>query len=317
MNSKTQELTYGAMLIAVFGVLLLLNRQTGGLFEELFVYIFPIPMTAYSAKYGLRSGIPVFIGMSLITIFCGSFTAIFYATTAALLGLVFGACLYHHADMTHTLILVMVLSAVFNLLSTIVLANLFGYNLNEEIAQMQNMMNEAMAKAGVAMPENVFTYNYLKRLMIISMVFLGVIQGFMIFEISLLVLKRLRFPVQRPKALRAYYPPKWSGYLGLAGTILYLFTFGRGEAGGLAETLGQTLGVCGYLFLTCFGLLALCLVVKAYIVNSKILALLICTFAMLCFPLPLAFLGFFYISGSLHESVLQKLAEREGQSTVR
>ena len=64
------------MLIAVFGVLILLNRQTGGLFEEAFVYIFPLPMTAYSAKYGLRSGVPVFIGMVMITLFCGSFTAI-------------------------------------------------------------------------------------------------------------------------------------------------------------------------------------------------------------------------------------------------
>ncbi len=39
-------------------------------------------------------------------------------------------------------------------------------------------------------------------------------------------------------------------------------------------------------------------------------------FAMLCFPLPLTFLGFFYISGSLHESVLQRLAEREGQKAA-
>ena len=34
MNSKTQKLTFGAMLIAVFGVLILLNRQTGGLFDR-------------------------------------------------------------------------------------------------------------------------------------------------------------------------------------------------------------------------------------------------------------------------------------------
>ena len=144
MNSHTQKLTFGAMLIAVFGVLILLNRQTGGLFEEAFVYIFPLPMTAYAAKYGLRSGVPVFIGMVMITLFCGSFTAIFYAITAALLGLAFGACLHHHVDTTRTMILVMILAAVFNLLSTIVLASLFGYDLNREIAEMQSMMSQAM-----------------------------------------------------------------------------------------------------------------------------------------------------------------------------
>ncbi|MBQ7536311.1 MAG: DUF2232 domain-containing protein [Stomatobaculum sp.] len=307
MNSKTQKLTFGAMLIAVFGVLILLNRQTGGLFEEAFVYIFPLPMTAYAAKYGLRSGLPVFIGMVMITLFCGSFTAIFYATTAALLGLAFGTCLYHRVDSTHTMILVMVLAAVFNLLSTIVLASLFGYNLNQEITEMQTMMTTAMEKAGMVMPENVFTHDYLKRLMIISMIFMGIIQGFLIFEISLMILKLLRFPVQKPKPVREFYPPKWSGYLGIVLFMLYLFTFGRNEETP-AATIGQTFGVCGYLYLTCFGAIALNLIIKAYISRSKLLSVLLCIIALVIFPLPLCFFGFFYITGSLHESLLQRLA---------
>ena len=306
MNSNTQKLTFGAMLIAVFGVLILLNRQTGGLFEEAFVYIFPLPMTAYAAKYGLRSGVPVFIGMVMITLFCGSFTAIFYAITAALLGLAFGACLHHHVDTTRTMILVMVLAAVFNLLSTIVLASLFGYDLNREIAEMQSMMSQAMEKAGVMMPENVFTHDYLKRLMIVSMVFMGIIQGFLIFQISLMVLKSLRFSVQKPKPVREFFPPKWSGFLGLGLFLLYLFTFGRNE-GTLAETIGQTFGVCGYLYLSCFGAIALNLLVKSYVSRSGLLSVLLCILALLIFPLPLTFLGFFYITGSLHESLLQRL----------
>ena len=58
MNTKTQELTFGAMIVAVFGVLLLLNRQTGGMFEGFFMFIFPIPMVAFSAGHVLcRHGI--------------------------------------------------------------------------------------------------------------------------------------------------------------------------------------------------------------------------------------------------------------------
>ena len=41
MNTKTQELTYGAMIVAIFGVLLLINRQTGGFLEGVFMFIFP------------------------------------------------------------------------------------------------------------------------------------------------------------------------------------------------------------------------------------------------------------------------------------
>lgn len=35
MNIKTRKLTFGAMVVAIFGVLLLLNRQSGGLFSDL------------------------------------------------------------------------------------------------------------------------------------------------------------------------------------------------------------------------------------------------------------------------------------------
>ncbi|MBQ4148109.1 MAG: DUF2232 domain-containing protein, partial [Clostridium sp.] len=103
-NSKTQSITYGAMIIAIFGMLLLLNRQTGSFFEEVFLYIFPIPMVAYSAIYGWKRSIPVFIGMCLISFLCGTFTSIFYAISQAFIGLAFGTSLNHRRDMTRTLL---------------------------------------------------------------------------------------------------------------------------------------------------------------------------------------------------------------------
>ena len=56
-DSRTQELTYGAMLIAVFGVILVLNRQTAGLFEELIFFILPIPMTIFTIRYGRKDSL--------------------------------------------------------------------------------------------------------------------------------------------------------------------------------------------------------------------------------------------------------------------
>lgn len=43
-NNETLKITTGAMIIAIFAMLLLLNRQTGAFFEEMFIYILPIPM---------------------------------------------------------------------------------------------------------------------------------------------------------------------------------------------------------------------------------------------------------------------------------
>ena len=102
-NRNTIRITTGAMIIALFTLLLLMNRQTGGLFEEMFIYILPIPMVIYAAKYGWKSGLLVFAGMAVFSFFFGNFASIFYSISSALLGLVFGTCLYYKRDMTKTM----------------------------------------------------------------------------------------------------------------------------------------------------------------------------------------------------------------------
>ncbi len=98
MNENTQKLTFGALLVAVFGVLLLLNRQTGGMLEGTFLFLFPIPMVAFSAKYGWKDSIPVFVCTVLISIFCGIFTSAFYAASQSFIGVVYGSCLHAKRD---------------------------------------------------------------------------------------------------------------------------------------------------------------------------------------------------------------------------
>ena len=95
MNENTQKLTFGALLVAIFGVMLLLNRQTGGMLEETFLFLFPIPMVAFSARYGWKDSLPVFACTVLISIFCGIFTSAFYAVTQSFIGVVYGLSLIH------------------------------------------------------------------------------------------------------------------------------------------------------------------------------------------------------------------------------
>ena len=149
MNTKTQELTFGAMIVAVFGVLLLLNRQTGGMFEGFFMFIFPIPMVAFSAKYGWKDSLPVFVCTILISFLFGTFTGMFYAVGMSFVGMVYGSCIKSDRDMNRTLILVMILSAAIELLCTVALATFAGFDLNADIMAMQESMNTMLAQAGV------------------------------------------------------------------------------------------------------------------------------------------------------------------------
>ena len=182
------------MIVAIFGVLLLVNRQTGGMFEGFFMFIFPIPMVAFSAKYGWKDSLPVFFCTILIAFLFGTFTGMFYAIGMSFVGMVYGSCIRSGRDMNRTLILVMILSAAMELLCTVALATFAGFDLNADIMAMQETMNTMLAQAGVDTSTGILSYDYLRRMYIISTGFVGAMEGLIVYYLSYAILKKLRYP---------------------------------------------------------------------------------------------------------------------------
>lgn len=321
-NNKTQEITFGAMIAAVFGILLLLNRQTGGMLEEVFLFAFPIPMVAYAARYGWKKSLPVYVVTVLIAVLCGTFSGFFYAASESFIGMAFGTMLNRKKDPGKTLLLVMVLSVLANILSTVVLASLFGINLQADLKEMQSMMvgmmekvygTPEMAAAGVDasqmidMVKQVFTLDYLLRIYIISMILLGVIQGLIIYELSLLILRKLKFQVQKPQPLLEFYPPVWSGAVALTAFLCYFISMMYPLQNQSVANAVQTLGTCGYLYLVCFGIIGGAGYLHRRMGMPKVLAVILPVICMFTLPYVLAVVGFAYVSLSMHDKILGKL----------
>lgn len=300
MDKKSLKITTGAMVTAIFGVMLLLNRQTGNLLQDIFIFIYPVPMVAFAAMYGVKSGIPVLMAMSLLSFLFGDFTSVFYAVTQAVTGLIFGGCMYHKTDMTKTLLVVMILSAVVNLLNTVVLGFLFGIDINQEIAEMQQMMNTVFDQAGVVMPENILSDNYLKQMIVVSMILFGILQGFIVYQLSLQILRRLRFPVQKPGSIYMYAPPIWTGYLALACFFVYGIRMAQPFENEVLQNTVLTAGMLGYFYLICFGFIAVMLFFKTRFPKRKILRAAVCILGIFLFPLGEMTAGFVYIVGRHH-----------------
>ena len=291
MNENTQKLTFGALLVAIFGVLLLLNRQTGGMLEEV-----------------------------LISIVCGIFTSAFYAITQSFIGAVYGSCLHAKRDSNKTMLLVMGLSAVSNLLSTIVLASLFGINIQEDLQMMQTTMRQMIEKAGVNMTpqqmqsiELLLQKDTLMRIFIVSMIFMGVVQGFIVCQLSLLILRRLRFQIQKPAPITSYYPPRWTGFIALLVFVLYSSTLAMPEMSGRQEIIrvaGQIGALCAYMYLLCFGFIAILFLLRAYGPGSRLLNIIIALAGFFVFPQLFMILGCVYISTGFHDWVVNKMGER-------
>ena len=309
-QSDTQKITMGAMIIALFAILLIINRQTAGFFEGFFIYLLPIPMVAYASQFDIKSSFAVFFGMAFISFFFGTVTSIFYALTAALLGLIFGTRLRLKKDLTVTMFIVMGLSALFTIISTIALASVFGYDLNADVAEVQNMMSRAFSITGGGSAEaeaytaqilSVFSADFLKRMMIISMGVMGLLDGFIIYHLSLLVLRRLRVPVPAARPVSSFYPPRWTGWVAFLG-----YVFSSGSITGnkfIFPTLAsaQTVWICTYLFLYFFGILAIAGIIRKFLTRKAVPVVLLTILFILLFAFAVPYLAFAYISFGFHE----------------
>ncbi len=305
MNSRTQKLTYGAMIVAIFGVMLLINRQTGNFFAELLMFILPIPMVAYSARYGFRDSIPVFICTVLISFLYGGFNIIFYSVSASVTGTVFGTCLHRKVSAGHTMLLVMVMSAISNVLSSVVLLSFYGMDLTTEITAMQTEMGTIFEQANMAETAGqILTYDYLVRMYVISMIVLGIVQGFLVYELSLILLRKLKYPVPKPQPISSFYPPKWTGYLALMLFIMYYFSMAVQWNNDYIKNALMSAGTCGYLYLVIFGAVAATLFFRMRTQVPKVFSILLIVLCMFTFPYLLLILGYLYLSGNLHDRLL-------------
>lgn len=325
MNQKTRQITYGAMLIAIFAIIMLLNRQTGGLLDNVTLYILPIPIAVYAVLYGGRPGSAVFACMCIVSFLFGGYTSIFYGISAALIGLVYGICLHRKADMTRTLILVVAMTVVTELVSLVLIAAVSGIGIEADIQYMQEILNQTAEQYGMELPETLIGSSSLRRLLLLAVTAQGALEGFVINGLTILVLRRLRIPAPSLTPVTSVYPPAWTGLL--AGGLWLLYTavlnqqvaIERGLADGTVDSflnrcintpyvaaVLQIVGMACWLYLAVFGAIALSMILRKYVTKSKAGVAILAVIAFMMFSNLLVWVGIFYISGTLHDRLLDR-----------
>ena len=304
------------MIVAIFGVLLLVNRQTGGMFEGFFMFIFPIPMVAFSAKYGWKDSLAVFVCTVLIAFLFGSFTGLFYAISMSFIGMVYGSCIHAKRDMNRTLILVMVLSAAAELLCTIALATVAGFDLNADIMAMQDAMNQVFEQAGVDVTSGILTYDYLRRMYIVTTGFVGALEGLIVYYLSYAILKKLRYPIRKPQPLTSYYPSKISGVIALILIFVYAYSVARPFSNPTAQNILQSAGMCGVIYLIFFGFIALIMVCSVYLHLPRAVGVILTLFLTMAISYVPMLAGYLYISGNLHRMLDDRMSEMSENRSI-
>ncbi len=299
---------------AIVGVLILIDRQFAGMFEEMLLFLVPMPMVFYSFKYGLKDSWVVFAAICILAFILGTPQMLFYISSESFLGLIYGSGI-HSGVKSEKLVLAAMLIGVFvNLISTVIFAAFFGYDIPTEIAQMETMMTETFDKAGVQLPSTINMPQFIMTVIIISAVVMGILQGYITHVLSRVMMKRMHFNVEKAKPLAEYFPPKWTGYLGFAGFMAYYYTVFRPFSDSTIQMAVQAVGMCGFMYLLCFGYIGLIVIINLRNPVMKTLFKILVFLMMFSAPQGLVFAGFLYITTDVHQKLLEGVQYNAGKN---
>jgi uncharacterized protein YybS (DUF2232 family) len=223
MKHKTvRMITEGAMMLALTGVFLLINRATGAVLDAFLAFVMPLPAIFYIAKYGFKQGLVLSVAMALLGLMLASPTSLFYLITAIVVGLAYGTGIHRDKDNLWLILVTTVLTAISFFIEMVILANLFGYDFRLEAGLVVKSLNDA----GITgLPANIETL--ILSIYPVVMGFTALLQSILTHIFAVLLLSRLKIKPRKMKPLNELQLPMPIAIILAAGlfanTLLPLF----------------------------------------------------------------------------------------------
>lgn len=304
MNHNVRKITEGAMMCALYAIVLLINRQTGGMIEYYFLFALPIPLVVYSARYGFKSSLVVCTSVFFVSFMFALPETWFYVITSMFVGTTYGSLVRKKVKNGILLTLTTSVSVIFTVLTTVVFASFFGFNVSEELMIYEQLINEMMQGTSAQLPMTVG--KFVMIIFALATVLTGVMEGILVHVLSNVLLRRLKIEVHKIQPLSNWNSPKWAGYL-----AFIVFSLGSFSSYVTINETMQTvlliamtmamlyLGIFGYIGALMFGMVKW---------NKNIAVYLILMFFLIpTIVIPvLCGVGFLYISTDLKQNLIKE-----------
>ena len=88
MNNKIKEITIGAMLVGLFGVLGLVNLYSAGAIDIVFSVLITIILATYGYKYNVKTSLLVILATGIVLFIIGNLYFTVYTTLTMFIGLI-------------------------------------------------------------------------------------------------------------------------------------------------------------------------------------------------------------------------------------
>ncbi len=320
MNKDIRKITDGAMMAAIVGVILWVDRFTGGTLVSMLLFLFPLPLLFYSAKYGWRDSLPVLAAVFFLLFIFGNFANIYFGTCASAVGIVYGDGVKKGNSSRKLMAKAIIGSILTEMLAFVFLASIAGYSLSNSVDEMQQMLQEVVSLVGEGQPSQtgdqltqalgMFTNPSTMTTMVLnSTVLLGVMEGALTHAFSRIVLGRMRVKLPPGEPIYAHVPPKAAGYVALVFLLAYMLGFALAPVGSMAYNVIITIGMIALYYLSFYGVIGTTMFLRSRFRLSGGITVLLVIVLFFIMPLFLAFFGFFYITTDMRGSFMKEVAQ--------
>ena len=249
MNKSIRKLTEGAIITAIVGMIMIINRMGLGFFEQYFSWLMPLPLLVYASKYGLKSSLlPYFAIMSLSIMFALPSSAIFVAMTGVT-GVIYGSGVYHNKNNFWLLTNTIMLTTITYILTMVVFAQFFGYDI---LAEVNGVINFVEAVKGPVW----LSKDMIRIAIAIMILMIAIMESFIIHFLAHLLLPRINIKIDQLKKLTDVKLSRIYGYVFIGLIILQIAAYQLNFNLIIQETM-ITLGYIAELVFCIFGLIVI------------------------------------------------------------
>lgn len=143
MKSNTRKITEGAMIVAMIGAVLFIDRQFANVITSSFNWLLSIPMILYSVNSDRKYSLMVFFSTLFVGLLVADIQTLFYLFSALTIGIIYGEGVRNKWKHGKLLMWTMCCTFICYLFSMYIFAGFFGYDLiatrNEFISMLENI----------------------------------------------------------------------------------------------------------------------------------------------------------------------------------
>ena len=218
-----KSITDGAIITAIYAVFLLASRFIGGLLESYLYFLIPIPLIIYGYKYHFKSSFITSLSICFVGFLCVSnpLNVLFYVIPGVVCGLIYPFILKKKINLLLETIFASSLSLIVNLLTSVLFASLYDYNIVEDTVLFVDEILLIFNEFGFAE----FPSTILKSLMISiipsTLILTAIMEGMVIVIFTRIILIRLKL-IEKWEYKKIYNMENIPSFVGIIYIVIFI-----------------------------------------------------------------------------------------------